>query len=91
MKQETVKHLGDGATTLAVSTGMGSSWLGFLNHNAAGIGVILTFIFGCIGVLFYYLNWKKTVQAEHNAKEIEDLKSQLAGISQRKQDKKDKG
>ena len=68
MKQESVKHLADGATTLAVSAGASSyfEWFTFLNANAPGIGVLLSLVFGLIGLIFYYLNWKKSTLADDN-------------------------
>lgn len=68
MKQESVKHLADGATTLAVSTGASSyfGWFTFINANAPGIGVLLSLVFGLIGLVFYYLNWKKSILADDN-------------------------
>ena len=50
MKQENLKLLADGSSTLTVSTGAASSAWGtleywdFVNTNAAGIGVFLTVI-----------------------------------------------
>ena len=68
MKQESVKHLADGATTLAVSTGASSyfGWFTFLNSNAPGIGVLLSLVFGVIGLVFYYLTWRKSTLADDN-------------------------
>lgn len=72
MKQESVKHLADGATTLAVSSGASSyfGWFTFINENAPGIGVLLSFLFGSIGLIFYWLTWKKSTLAEENKKQI---------------------
>lgn len=73
MKQELSKHLADGATTLAVSTGATSSVLGYINHYAAGIGVLCTIFFGLIGSFFYYITWKKSTLADQNKADIESL------------------
>ena len=72
MKQESVKHLADGATISAVSTGASSyfGWFTFVNENAPGIGVLLSFFFGVIGLIFYWLTWKKSMLAEANKKEL---------------------
>ena len=80
MKQESVKHLADGATISAVSTGASSyfGWFTFINENAPGIGVLLSFFFGVIGLIFYYLTWKKSTLAETNKKELDSNKKELA-------------
>ncbi len=75
MKQEIGRHLADGATTLAVSTGAISSWLGYVNHYAAGIGVLCTIFFGFVGLIFYYITWKKTTLADENKKDLVELSS----------------
>jgi len=74
VKQESVKHLADGATTLAVSAGASSyfDWFTFINSNAPGIGVLLSLIFGLIGLIFYYLNWKKSTLADDNKNRLDD-------------------
>jgi len=72
MKQETIKHLADGATISAVSSGASSyfGWFTFINENAAGIGVILSFLFGVTASVFYCLTWRKATLANENKKEI---------------------
>lgn len=72
MKQETLKHLGDGAIISAVSTGAINKlgWLSYLNENAGGIGLIITTFFGLIGLFFYYLTWKKSILADVNKIEL---------------------
>lgn len=74
MKQESVKHLADGATTLAVSSGASSyfGWFTFINENAPGVGVILSFLFGVIGIIFYWLTWSKLTLAEENKKKLDN-------------------
>lgn len=89
MKQETIKHLADGTATLAVSTGIGNSafvYWDFINHNAAGIGVLLSFLFGVIAIGFNIYSARKAKQANDNKLEIKRLKKQLSEISQRNQD-----
>ena len=74
MKQESVKALADGATISAVSTGASSyfGWFTFINANAPGIGVLLSLVFGSIGLIFYYLTWKKSTLADTNKEKIDD-------------------
>lgn len=73
MKQESAKHLADGATTLAISSGASSyfGWFTFINDNAPGIGVLLSLFFGVIGVIFYYLNQKKLTLADENKNKLD--------------------
>ena len=75
MKQETAKHLADGVGALAASSGILTSWLGYLNHYAAGIGVICTVFFGCIYATFHYLSFKKLCQADDNKEQIQRLEA----------------
>ena len=77
MNSEILKTSADGATTLAVGLGA-SSYLGafdFINTNAPGIGIILSFVFGVIGLFFYWLTWKKSTLADENKKDLEDFKT----------------
>jgi len=73
VKQENVKSLADGATTLAVSSGASSyfGWFTFINDNAPGIGVLLSLIFGLIGIIFYWLTLKKSTLADENKRGLE--------------------
>ena len=74
MKQIAVKHLADGASTLAIGSGVGTSALGyweFISVNHAGIGVLCTLSFGLIALFFNIYNSSKLNQAEKNKKEIE--------------------
>lgn len=70
-----MKHLADGAMTLAVGSGASSyyGWFLFVNANAPGIGVILSFIFGAIGLVFYFLTWKKSTLADENKIGLDSL------------------
>lgn len=72
MKQESVKNLADGATTLAVSSGASSyfGWFNLVNDNAPGIGVLLSLLFGIIGIVFYWLTLKKSTLADENKIEL---------------------
>lgn len=79
MKQHTSEVLGHGTTGLAVSSGASSyfGWFQFINDNAAGIGVLLSFVFGTIGAIFYFLTWRKSIQADQNKKDLEMLSTAL--------------
>ena len=79
MKQESVKHLADGATTLAVGSGASSyfGWFVFINENAPGVGVILSFFFGMTGLICYILNLKKLSLADENKINIGDLSTEV--------------
>ena len=74
MKQEITKALADGATISAVSTGASSyfGWFTFIHTNATGIGVLLSLIFGSIGLIFYYLTWKKSTLADSNRDRLDE-------------------
>lgn len=79
MKQDLARSLGDGAITLAVGSGAISSFLAFLNSNAAGLGVLCTFFFGVIGVIFYYITWQKSTLADENKHHLDRLEGTLTG------------
>ncbi|PHS02402.1 MAG: hypothetical protein COA78_21010 [Blastopirellula sp.] len=78
MKQETLKGLADSSNILTASTGAGTSlWgfaelFGFINTNAAGIGVLLTLVFGLIAIGFNLYNSSKLNEVEKNKKKIDD-------------------
>ncbi len=74
MKQESVKALADGAIISAVSTGANSyfGWFTFINANAPGIGVLLSLVFGVVGLVFYYLTWKKSTLADTNKDRLDE-------------------
>ena len=81
MKNETTKHLADGVSALVISTGIASSIMGFLNHNAAGLGVLVSLLGVVVASIFYYLNFKKSTLADDNKKELERLRSQMSALS----------
>ena len=83
MKQESVKHLADGAITLAVGSGASSyyGWFVFINEFAPGVGVILSFVFGTIGIIFYWLNQKKLSLADENKTGLEGLSTEVQGLT----------
>ncbi len=74
MKQDTLKALSDGLATSTVSLGIGTSslsWLGFLNDNAAGLGVLLTFASFVIYFVFQILSHRKLSLADQNRIQLE--------------------
>ena len=77
MKQDIIAH---SATTLAVGTGASSyfGWFTFINANAPGIGILLSFFFGTAGLIFYFLTWKKSTLADNNEKRLDKVE---AGIN----------
>lgn len=83
MKQEIVKVLTDGANTLTTVSGIGTSAWGaleywdFINTNAAGIGVLLTMLFGMVAIVFNFYNSLKLNQADKNKKDISGLGEKL--------------
>ena len=77
LNQETSKHIADVAMAVTTVTGAGSSWLGYLNNNAAGIGVIMTFFFGVCGVAFYVMSYRKATLADANAIKVEALEGKI--------------
>ena len=78
MKQETIKALADGSGALTAGTAIGTSTWGALetwdliNTNAAGIGVMLTLLFGIVAIGFNLYNSSKLNKADKNKKEIDD-------------------
>lgn len=96
MRSEIAKSVGDGATTLAVSSGVASElgWLSFLDAHAPGLGFISSVVFGTIGTIFYYLSHKQKnenadkiaelkLQKEANAKEIKELRDELTQLREK--------
>lgn len=87
MKQESLKHLTDGANTLVLSSGAGTSAWGaleywnFVNTNAAGIGVLLTLFFGFMALAFNVYNSLKLNQTDKNKKQIEEHAEKLKNVS----------
>jgi len=76
MKEEIIAH---SATTLAVGAGASSyfEWFTFINTNAPGIGILLSFFFGTAGLIFYFLTWKKSTLADQNKKELSEQGEKL--------------
>lgn len=67
--------MADGATTLAVSTGISAKagWLDFVNVYAPAIGAMASVFFGVAGLIFYVMTWKKSTQADKNTKDLKSL------------------
>jgi hypothetical protein len=86
LKQEIVKHSADGAVILAISTGAGNylGWFDFINQNAAGIGVIISFLSFIVAVVFYILTYRKPDNSRKNTAEIIALKAALNAVSERR-------
>ena len=88
MKQVTAKILTDGANTLAISSGIGTSAWGsleawdFINTNAAGLGVACTLFFGLMAFFFNIYNASKATQADKNKKSIEANEEKLDVLEQ---------
>jgi len=83
VKQEALKVLADSSNTLTVSTGVGTSAWGlleywnFVNTNAAGIGVMLTLLFGVAAIGFNLYNSIKLSKADKNKEEIDNQGQRL--------------
>ncbi len=86
MKQDSARYLADGAATLAVSTGAGNyyGWFDFINQNAAGIGVIISFLSFCVAVTFYIMTYRKSDNSHKNTDKIKELESQIDSMLKRK-------
>ena len=78
MKQESLKVLADSSNILTAGTGIGTSFLGlleawdFVNTNAAGLGVLLTLIFGLVAICFNLYNSSKLNKVDKNERTIDD-------------------
>lgn len=78
VKQETLKVLADSSSILTASTGVGTSAYGaleywdFVNTNAAGLGVLLTLVFGVVAIIFNFYNSFKLSKVDKNEKQIDD-------------------
>ena len=70
--------MADSSNILTASTGVGTSawgfaeYWGFVNTNAAGIGVLLTLLFGLIAIGFNFYNSSKLNKVDENKKKIDD-------------------
>lgn len=79
MSQNTVKALADGAIATAATAGAGSylGWFDFINQNAAGIGVIISFLSFVVAITFYVLTYRKPDNSRKNANKIMELEAEL--------------
>ena len=87
MKEITPKVLEHGAaglTAVAGTTTTVGSYFQFLNDNAPGLGVLLTFFFGCIATVFHIYNSRRAAENEDQIKILQDT---LSKVGQRKADK----
>ena len=67
-----------GGATLATSSGIVTSYLGWLGHYAAGIGVVCTIVFGLIYCVFHVLAYKKLSLADENKRQIKLIEAKMA-------------
>lgn len=81
MKQETLADLGHGAITLSAGTGVSNhlGWFDFINANATGLGFIATSFFGSVGLVFYWLNLRKSTLADQNKINFDNYKKESDG------------
>jgi uncharacterized membrane protein len=77
VKQATLDHMATGGVTLATSSGVVTSYLGWLGHYAAGIGVVCTIFFGLVYCVFHVLAYKKSTLADENKRQLELIKAQV--------------
>lgn len=87
MKEITPKALEHSAAALTTAMGTttaAGSFFGFLNDNAPGIGVLLTFTFGCVATGFHIYNSR---QQRKDSDEIEELRKTIREIGKRESDK----
>lgn len=82
MKQEITQAIATSSVTLATSTGILTSFLGYLGHHAAGIGAACTIIFGIIYVYFQFSSNRKLTIAEINKIEIYENKEFTQNLSE---------
>tara|TARA_R110002096_G_C14067924_1_gene675122 strand:+ start:221 stop:487 length:267 start_codon:yes stop_codon:yes gene_type:complete len=79
-----LEHGAAGLTAVAGTTTTVGSYFQFLNDNAPGLGVLLTFFFGCVATGFHIYNSKSTSESK---KQIKILQDTLSKVGQRKTDK----
>lgn len=80
MNQETLKTITDSLYVATGSTGAASSALAyweFVNTNAAGLGIGLTFIFGMVAVGFNIYSAKKYGLSDKNSEEISRVEAKV--------------
>ncbi len=81
MKQETLADLGHSAIALSAGTGVSNhlGWFDFINANATGLGFIATSFFGSVGLVFYWLNLRKSTLADQNKINFDNYKKESDG------------
>jgi len=74
-----------GSTGLAVTSGASSHfhWFDYINHNAPGIGVILSFFFGIIGIVFMIKTFHKEKKVDVNEARIEAVEKFINVVKER--------
>jgi hypothetical protein len=83
MKQELTRHLAEATLTLTKGAGIGTSAWGlleywnFINTNAAGIGVLLTFFFGLVALGLNLYNTSKSGLSSQNKDDLNEQKDKL--------------
>lgn len=90
MKSEITKVLGDGAVTLAVSSGVANKlgWFDFINANAPALGFMSSIFFGLVGTFFYYITYRSkntnSIKIQEQEKVIKALQEKVENINERK-------
>jgi hypothetical protein len=59
MSQEIVKAIADHTMRVSVTGGLGSSFMAYLNVNAAALGLLISLAGVLIATLFYWLNYRR--------------------------------
>ena len=79
MNYDTAKALGDGAAALAVSTGTVNylGWFDFINQNAPGVSVIISFLAFVSAIIFYIVTYNKPDNSNKNSVKIMELQADL--------------
>lgn len=87
MKTQALDVSAIGAFGLASTSGASSyfGWFNFINSNAPGIGVLLSLVFGVIGVVFMFKSARKERQTDYNKKEIDKIKLMINKANKDKQ------
>lgn len=90
MNVENVKLLAAGSGKMSGGLGVSTLVMAYFQANAAGIGAICTVITCLAYIYFENLSSKKDSKDKEEIKklteDVEELKDQLSGVSQRKKD-----
>ena len=88
MQTEIAKQGADTTMKASIAGGFGSSFMAYLNVNAAALGLIVSLAGVLIATLFYWLNYRRVginmVNEAHlkaNHKRITELEAQVQAIS----------